>query len=101
FETLLRDIQGTAAHKLVLFEKLRAAAGFANERPSDLAATEKMLREFAAMEKGKERFGWDSARSEAGGGERQRKWPSLLMSAMLLELFVELSEHADVLSELV
>ena len=36
-ETLLRDMQDTAAQKLLLFEKLRAAGGFAHERPSDLA----------------------------------------------------------------
>ena len=51
-ETLLRDMQGTAAEKLVLFEKLRAAGGFAKAHPTDLAKAEKMLREFAAMEKG-------------------------------------------------
>jgi hypothetical protein len=51
-ETLLRDMQGTAEQKLVLFEKLRAAGGFSNEHPRDLAKAEKMLRDFAAMEKG-------------------------------------------------
>jgi len=51
-ETLLRDMQGTAEQKLVLFQKLRVAGGFANEHPADLAAAEKMLREFVAMEKG-------------------------------------------------
>jgi hypothetical protein len=30
---------------------MRAAGGFANEDPADVAETEKMLREFAAMEK--------------------------------------------------
>ena len=50
-ETLLRDMQGTAEQKLVLFEKLRAAGGFAHEHPADLAKAEKMLRDFAAMEK--------------------------------------------------
>ena len=37
--------------KLPMFEKARAAGGFANEHPADLAEAEKMLREFAAMEK--------------------------------------------------
>jgi hypothetical protein len=50
--TLMRDVQGTAAEKLRMFEKVRAAGGFANEDPADLAEAEKMLREFAAMEKG-------------------------------------------------
>ena len=50
--TLMRDLQGTAAQKLAMFEKVRAAGGFANEHPTDLAKAEKMLREFAAMEKG-------------------------------------------------
>jgi hypothetical protein len=50
----MRDIQGSAAEKLAMFEKMKAAGGFANERPADLAKAEKMLREFAAMEKGSE-----------------------------------------------
>ena len=49
--TLMRDVQGSAAEKLRMFEKVRAAGGFANEHPADLAEAEKMLREFAAMEK--------------------------------------------------
>ena len=51
-ETLLRDMQGTAEQKLALFEKLRAAGGFAHKHPADLAKAEKMPRDFAAMEKG-------------------------------------------------
>ena len=51
-ETLLRDMQGTAEQKLVLFEKLRAAGGFANESAADLRKVENTLRAFAAMEKG-------------------------------------------------
>jgi hypothetical protein len=50
--TLMRDVQGSAASKLAIFEKVRAAGGFANEHPSDLAEAEKMLREFSEMEKG-------------------------------------------------
>jgi len=50
--TLMRDVQGSAAEKLRMFEKVRAAGGFANENPAELAEAEKMLREFAAMEKG-------------------------------------------------
>jgi hypothetical protein len=49
--TLMRDVQGSAAAKLAMFEKVRAAGGFANEHPPDLVEAEKMLREFAAMEK--------------------------------------------------
>ena len=35
-----------------MFEKVRAAGGFAKENPADLAEAEKTLREFVAMEKG-------------------------------------------------
>ena len=51
--TLSRDLKGTAAQKLAMFEKIRAAGGFANEDPADLAQADSMLREFAAMEKKK------------------------------------------------
>jgi len=50
--TLMRDVQGSAAEKLRMFENVRAAGGFAREHPADLAEAEKMLRSFAAMEKG-------------------------------------------------
>ena len=50
--TLMRDVQGSAAEKLRMFEKVRAAGGFAKENPAELAEAEKMLREFAAMERG-------------------------------------------------
>jgi hypothetical protein len=49
--TLMRDIQGSAADKLAMFEKMRAAGGFAKEDSADLAEAEKMLRAFAAMQK--------------------------------------------------
>ena len=52
--TLMRDVQGSAAQKLAMFEKVRGAGGFAKENAADLAEAEKMLREFAAMEKGKD-----------------------------------------------
>ena len=52
--TLMRDVQGSAGAKLAMFEKVRDAGGFGNEHPADLAEAEKMLREFAAMEKGQE-----------------------------------------------
>ena len=48
--TLMRDIQGSASEKLAMFEKVRAAGGFAKENPSDLEEAERMLRAFAAME---------------------------------------------------
>ena len=50
--SLMRDVQGSAAEKLRMFEKVRASGGFANEHPADLAEAEKKLREFVAMEKG-------------------------------------------------
>ena len=49
--TLMRDLKGSAAQKLAMFEKVRAAGGFTNEDPADLAQAERMLQEFAAMEK--------------------------------------------------
>jgi hypothetical protein len=50
-ETLLRDMQGTAAEKLALFEKLKARGGFAGEDRAELLKVEKMLRTFATTEK--------------------------------------------------
>jgi hypothetical protein len=49
--TLMRDLQGSAAEKLRMFEKVRAAGGFGKENPADLAEAERMLRTFVAMEK--------------------------------------------------
>jgi hypothetical protein len=49
--SLMRDLQGSAAQKLAMFEKVRAAGGFASEDPADLAEAERLLREFAAVEK--------------------------------------------------
>jgi len=48
---LLRDMQGTAAQKLALFEKLKARGGFAGEDRAELLKVEPMLRTFAATEK--------------------------------------------------
>jgi hypothetical protein len=50
-EALLRDMQGTAAEKLVLFEKLKARGGFSGENRAELLKVERMLRTFAATEK--------------------------------------------------
>ena len=50
--TLLRDMQGTAAQKLALFEKLKAAGGFDDEDRAELLKVENMLRTFAATESG-------------------------------------------------
>jgi hypothetical protein len=47
--TLMRDLQGSAAQKLAMFEKVRAAGRFAKEDPADLAEAEKMLRAFVAV----------------------------------------------------
>jgi len=41
------DVKGSAAETLTLFGKLRAAGGFSDEHPTDLAKAEKMLRDFA------------------------------------------------------
>ena len=49
--SLMRDMQGTAAEKLALFQKLKAAGGFANEPAAELQRVEDMLRTFAAAEK--------------------------------------------------
>lgn len=51
-ETLMRDMQGTAAEKLALFGKLKAAGGFSNASAAELRKVENMLRALAAMEKG-------------------------------------------------
>jgi hypothetical protein len=51
-ETLMRDLQGTSAEKLVMFEKLRAAGGFAKVSAAELNKVEKILQSLAAMEKG-------------------------------------------------
>jgi hypothetical protein len=50
-EALLRDMQGTAAEKLALFEKLKARGGFDGEDRREFLKVERMLRTFAAMEK--------------------------------------------------
>jgi hypothetical protein len=47
----MRDIQGSPAEKLALFQKVKAAGGFAKEDPKDLKAAEDMLRTFVAVEK--------------------------------------------------
>jgi hypothetical protein len=46
-----RDMQGTAAEKLTLFEKLKVRGGFAGEDRAELLRVERMLRTFAATEK--------------------------------------------------
>ena len=48
---LLRNMQGTAADKLALFEELKARGGFAGEDRAELLKVERMLRTFAATEK--------------------------------------------------
>jgi hypothetical protein len=50
-EALMRDMQGSAAEKLAMFQKLRAAGGFASASAAELRKVENMLRAFAAMEK--------------------------------------------------
>ena len=50
-EIMMRDIQGSPAEKLALFQKVKAAGGFSKEDPAELKAAEDMLRTFAATEK--------------------------------------------------
>ena len=46
-----RDMQGTAAEKLAMVEKLKVRGGFAGEDRAELLKVERMLRMFAATEK--------------------------------------------------
>jgi len=46
--TLICAMQGSAAEKLCMFERVHASDGFANEHPADLAKVKKILREFVA-----------------------------------------------------
>jgi hypothetical protein len=50
-EVFMQYIQGSPPEKLALFEKVKAAGGFANEDPAELKAAEDMLRTFAATNK--------------------------------------------------
>ena len=50
--TLMRDVQGTAAEKLALFEKLKARGGFDGEDARQLQEARNALEMLAAMEKG-------------------------------------------------
>jgi hypothetical protein len=45
-------VHGPAAEKLRMFERVRAAGGFANEDPAEVAEAERTLRAFAATDKG-------------------------------------------------
>ena len=47
----MAPVQGSPAEKLALFQKVKAAGGFAKEDPAELKAAEDMLRTFAAVEK--------------------------------------------------
>ena len=49
--TIMRDLQGSPAAKLAMFQRIRAAGGFKNEDPVELNAAEDLLRTFAATEK--------------------------------------------------
>jgi hypothetical protein len=49
-DALLRDMQGTAAEKLAMFEKLRERGAFEGVSRRELAKLEDMLRTFAALE---------------------------------------------------
>ena len=49
-DALLRDMQGSAAEKLAMFEKLRERGAFAGVDRRELLKLENMLRTFAAME---------------------------------------------------
>jgi hypothetical protein len=50
-ETLARDLQGSAAEKLAIFEKLRKRGAFEGIDWRELAKLEGTLRMFAAMER--------------------------------------------------
>ena len=50
-ETLARNLHGTAAEKLAMFEKLRERGAFDGEDRRELVKLENMLRTFAAMER--------------------------------------------------
>jgi hypothetical protein len=50
-ETLTRDLQGTAAEILAMFEKLRERGAFEDVNRRKLLKLENMLRTFAALEK--------------------------------------------------
>jgi hypothetical protein len=50
-ETLLRDMVGTSAEMLALFERLKAAGAFVNEPAPELAEADKTLQGLAAMER--------------------------------------------------
>jgi hypothetical protein len=49
-EASMRDMQGSAAEKLAMFEKLRAHGAFDAEDRRELLKLENMLRTFAAVE---------------------------------------------------
>jgi hypothetical protein len=49
-ETLARDLQGSAAEKLAMFEKLRARGAFEGVDRRELVKLENSLRTFAALE---------------------------------------------------
>ena len=49
--TLMRDVQGSAAEKLRMFEKKARCRGFANAHAAGLARAEKMQRELEEVEK--------------------------------------------------
>jgi hypothetical protein len=50
-ERFLRDMQGTATEKLLLFKRLKTAGAFVNEPTIGVAEAEKTLRMLAAMDK--------------------------------------------------
>ena len=47
----MRDMQGTATEKLLLFKRLKTAGAFVNEPTIGVAEAEKTLRMLAAMNK--------------------------------------------------
>ena len=59
-ETLLRDMQGTAAEKLAAFEKLRARGAFDGMDRRELLKIENLLRTLAATEKNDTQVGGQS-----------------------------------------
>src|SRR5215831_13479297 len=74
-------MQGTAAEKLALFEKLKARGGFDGEDRVELLKVERMLRTFAATEK------WHARDRRTLGHNIQLAWRSGQATAL---------EHAEV-----
>jgi hypothetical protein len=71
-EVLLQDVQGTAAEKLALFEKLKARRGFAGQDRAEVFRVERVLWTFASTGEVIDRLRTSAAtRKVEGGGSEQ------------------------------